>query len=397
MSLCKRLRPCVLLVAVLVMWQGGMVSGQEPAAAIPNLAGKVLTVTGPIDPDQVAQTIAHEHIFIARTRPINEGVPAATNLELTLEPLSLENLSAVRHYTVGPRRDALYNFFDLTDLDDAIAEVSEFKRWGGSTVIDVSNIGLGRDPKALVQVAHATGLNIVMGAGWYQKRYHPPDMDTRTVEELTEVIISDITVGAEGTNIRSGIIGEVGVNGNPLTPNEMKSIRASARASRATGAAITFHVGGHMEEKFTVIETVAAEGGDVTRVVMGHSNWIVDDLPFMKRLLERGVYIQFDTLGYLEALARSRLGRPDDYAVAQAIVELIQAGYVNQILLSQDVCTKLQLKKYGGRGYSYILEFFLPELRRLGVTDAQIQTIMVENPRRVLTFAAPAEGTKATP
>ena len=71
-------------------------------------------------------------------------------------------------------------------------------------------------------------------------------------------------------------------------------------------------------------------------------------------------------------------------------MKLIEQGWVDRILLSQDVCTKLQLKKYGGRGYSYILEFFLPELRRLGVTDAQIRKLMIENPRRILTFAAPA-------
>jgi phosphotriesterase-related protein len=84
-----------------------------------------------------------------------------------------------------------------------------------------------------------------------------------------------------------------------------------------------------------------------------------------------------------------------DSDVARGIVEMIKAGYTDRILLSQDVCTKLQLKSYGGSGYSYIVEYFLPYLKRLGVTDAQIHTIMVENPRRVLTFVAPAAG-KAT-
>ena len=125
----------------------------------------------------------------------------------------------------------------------------EFKRAGGNTIVDVTSIGLGRDPMALQQVADATGLNIVMGAGWYQKFYHPDDMDQRTVEDLRDEIIGDIAVGVGGTGVRSGIIGEVGINGNPLTPNEMKSVRASAEASRATGAAITFHHGGWGKEK----------------------------------------------------------------------------------------------------------------------------------------------------
>ena len=210
-------------------------------------------------------------------------------------------------------------------------------------------------------------------------------MDSRTIEELTDVIVRDIVVGAQGTSVRSGIIGEVGINGNPLTANEMKSIRASARASRITGAAISFHVGGRGEEKFVVLEAVAAEGADLRRVIMGHSNSIADDLPFMKRLLERGVFIQFDTLGR----PNGRLGGVDDGKVARGIVELIEAGYADRVLLSQDVCNKIHLKKYGGTGFSYVLENFLPALRDLGVEEDDIHKMMVENPLRALTFAAP--------
>lgn len=385
-------------VAVLLAAAASRPAGQGAAAAIPNLAGKALTVLGPVDPKTIGPTVTHEHIFIARSLPTMPFArPAATELELQLQPVTLENLSAVRNFTVAAlTRDYPYNFYDLTDFDDAVAEVREFKRWGGDTIVDVSNIGLGRDPQALVRVANATGLKIVMGSGYYAKNFHPPDMDRRTVEELTGTIVHDVTKGAEGTDIRSGIIGEVGVSGNPLTPNEIKSVRASARASRATGAAITFHVGGFMEEKFTVMDLLVEEGADLSRAVFGHSNWVADDLPFMKRMLARGVYIQFDTLGYTEALTRSRLGRPDDWEVAMAIAELIKAGYGDRIVISQDVCTKMQLKKNGGRGYSYILQFFLPELRRLGVTEDQVQRIMVENPRRILTFVAPQPPGRAT-
>jgi phosphotriesterase-related protein len=83
-------------------------------------------------------------------------------------------------------------------------------------------IGLGRDPLALKKVANATGLNIIMGSGWYQRAYHPNDMDRRTVEDLADEIIQDITVGVNHTGIRAGIIGEVGINGDPITPNEEK-------------------------------------------------------------------------------------------------------------------------------------------------------------------------------
>ena len=374
----------VVSLVVLVVLQVSPSAGTNQAATttgIPNLAGKVLTVVGPVDPEVLGQTIMHEHIFIDFQNPVaRANISQATDMGLHLSPVSLNVLSEVRFRRI-PNRDNLY----LTDLGEAIDEVMEFKRHGGQTIVDVTSIGLGRDPHALQQVSQTTGLSIVMGAGWYQKQFHPADMDSRTIEELTDVIVRDIVVGAQGTSVRSGIIGEVGINGNPLTANEMKSIRASARASRITGAAISFHVGGRGEEKFTVLEAVAEEGADLRRVIMGHSNSIADDLPFMKRLLERGVFIQFDTLGRPDG----RLGGVDDGKVARGIVELIEAGYADRVLLSQDVCNKIHLKKYGGTGFSYVLENFLPALRDLGVEEEDIHKMMVENPVRALTFAAP--------
>lgn len=365
------------------------VLAQRTSFTIPDLSGKVQTVLGPMDPERLGKTITHEHIFIDFQKPAHltgvlEGqhrdITNATDMGLYLEPFSMKNLSAVRN-GVAPNRDNLY----LTDVEDAIEEVMHFKRMGGGTIVDVTPIFLGRDPKALVQVANATGLNIIMGAGYYQKQFHPPDFDKWTVEEMTDTIIRDVAVGAEGTDVRSGVIGEVGINGNPLTPNEMKSIRASARAARATGAPISFHVGGYMEEKFKVIDAVVAEGVEPHRIIMGHSNGIATDFAFMKRLLDRGVYIQFDTFGRMG----SRLGSVDDGKVAQGIAALVKAGLGDRILVSQDVCHKIETKRGGGTGYSYILEWVVPELRALGVSDEAIARILVENPKRALTFVAP--------
>ena len=207
----------------------------------------------------------------------------------------------------------------------------------------------------------------------------------------------DITVGVGDTAIRSGIIGEVGINGDPLTPNEIKVVRASARASRATGAAISFHSGGLLREKLDVARIVSEEGGDLTRTIFGHSDVIANNMPLMLELLETGVYVQFDLLG--RVVTALSLGPSDprnpweDYLsiagavlVADAIMKLIDTGYLDRILISQDIATKVQLKRYGGTGYSFILESFLPHLRRIGISDEQINQIMVESPKRVLTL-----------
>jgi phosphotriesterase-related protein len=375
--------------------QSAAIAGQSPAGAPPNMTGKVLTVSGPVDPQAIGTTIMHEHIFIdfnlpdsesERWRAADRTPPAgATAVGIYNQPLTMDKLDLV---VMGyPNKDNWY----LSDEQTAVDEVMEFKRRGGNTIVDVTSIGLKRDPQALRRVASTTGLNIVMGASWYRKSWHPSDMDDRSVESLTDEIVRDVTVGVGDTGIRSGIIGEVGTQGGPLTPNEIKVIKASGRASRSTGAAVTLHTSAQLHEQSKILDLLAAEGADLRRVVIGHSNPIATDMALLTQLLGRGAYIQFDLLGRTPTV-RSRVTDTD---VARAIIDLITAGYAERILLSQDVCTKIQLKAYGGTGFSFILEQFVPYLKRLGVTDQQIETIMVANPRRVLTFIAPAAA-KAT-
>ena len=293
--------------------------------------------------------------------------------------MSLANLSRIRTWTSDNGENLL-----LGDVDLAVREVLDFKRWGGSGIVDCTSIGLGRDPSGLLQVSNATGLHLIMGTGFYLQGFHPPYVAEKSVDELAEIIIQNITVGVSGTPIRSGVIGEVGI-GNGSKPREVKSARAAARASRATGAAISLHSGGHKEEKLTTLDLLVSEGADPNRVIVGHSNHIAREMSLMKRLIKRGAYIQFDLFG--EVIPR--LGRIHDYETARAVAKLVKAGHANRVLLSQDVCTKSMLKTYGGMGFSYVMEFVLPELRRLGVGEDAIWLIMVENPRRVLTFAKP--------
>ena len=358
-----------------------------------NMTGKVMTVRGPIDPDQLGPTLMHEHLFIALYKGVapDDNTPT-TDWCLWDQELTMDKLDLARD------RKPIRDNWVLVDERMAIDEAMEFRYHGGGTIVEVTSIGIRRDPLAISRVSQATGLNVVMGAGWYQKLYHPADMDRRTVEDMTDEIVRDVAVGVGGTAIRSGIIGEVGIEGDPITENEVKSIRASGRASRATGAPISFHRGGKGRERLAVIGILGEEGTDMSRVIFGHSDTISGDLDLMLELLGHGVYIQFDLLGRVGVPLRF-VPADDDLqmfltsagtaAVAAAIPKLIEAGYADRLLLSQDVCTKMQLKRYGGTGYSFILEKFLPEMRSQGVSEEHIQMMMVENPKRILTFVEP--------
>ena len=276
----------------------------------------------------------------------------------------------------------------LTDERTAVDELMDFKEFGGRSVVDVTSIGLKRNPAGLQRVAQATGLTIVMGASWYRRPWHPSDMDGRSVESLTDEIVRDVTVGVDGTAIRAGIIGEVGAAESlkrPLSPNEIKVVRASARASRLTGAAISLHTGLSAGEPPRVLDLLAEEGADLSRVIVGHAHRFAANVPYAKQLAQRGVYIQFDLLGVYGIVWTPE----NDRDVANAIKELMASGYGDRILLSHDVCTKSQLKKYGGNGFASVFEQFVPYLRTQGVTDQQIEMMLVRNPARVLAFAAP--------
>ncbi len=369
--------------------------------------GKVITVRGRVDPDLIGITLMHEHLFLdlrknhlphslavnipGRSEPLitSDDFPA-TELEIWESKLDSKNLHLAN--AIAPISD---NYL-LTDEAVAIDEVNSFKKNGGGTIVDVTSIGLKRDPEALRRVSQASGLHLVMGTGYYQKVFHPEDMDERTLENLTSEIVQDITVGIRDTGIRAGVIGEIGVNGNPITLNEEKSIRAATRASLLTGAAMTFHRGGTGLERHTTLDLVGSEGGDLGRVILGHSDEITDDFELMKDLLERGVYVQFDLIGRefaVNSLDEMNPAASCDSSVtdkdAVAILKLIDAGFGDRILLSHDVCWKTHLRKYGGFGYSFIIEKFLPYLREIGVEEYQINMMMIENPKRILPFVSP--------
>jgi phosphotriesterase-related protein len=196
--------------------------------------------------------------------------------------------------------------------------------------------------------------------------------------------VHDITVGAQGTHIRSGIIGEIGVEGRPLTDNEIKSTRASARASVLTGAPMSFHMGGGTpEEKQRIMDIVGEEGVDLNHVVMGHNS--SGDVAQMKRITARGAYIEFDFMGFgAQAVTPEATDK-----LAQNIANLVNGGLTDRILVGHDVCTQPQLKKNGGGGFGYISNSVVPALKAKGVSDEAIHKILVDNPRRVLTFVAP--------
>ena len=354
------------------------------------LAGKVQTVLGLIDPEELGITLPHEHLLLDGTV---SGVyfiePTETSKRiLAHQPVTLENLSWVRYHAT----DNLDNQI-LLDEQMAIREALLCKLYGGSTIVEQTNVGLGRDPEALARISRATGLNIIMGSGYYiAGSYSKEMMDAKTDEDIAEEIVRDITVGVDDTGIRSGIIGELGCSW-PLKDDERKVLRAAAYAQKRTGAAIWVHPGRNEMAPIESMEVLANAGADLSRVVICHMDRCGFLLDTRRKLLDACCYIEYDLFGFegyysaRVALADGHLpDLPNDVGRIKEIKELIDMGYLKQILVSQDIASKVMLVSYGGWGYAHLLREVVPLMRIYGISDEQINTMMVENPKRLLPF-----------
>ena len=287
-------------------------------------------------------------------------------------------------------RQAL-GLLELTPDDDLITdELRDFRRRGGGTLVDLTLDGVGRDPHRLRRLASATGLNIVMGCGWYRGAHYPAEarIDQRSVDDLAGQIVREFADGVTDTGIRPGIIGEIGTDKPWVSAQEERVHRAAARASLQTGMAITTH-GVQSAVGLDQLKIFTDEGVDPSRVVIGHAD-SYHDLDFYLAVLDAGANLQFDFLGH-----RFGVEETIEPRLVETIVEILERGFAPQLLLSQDVCHNRQLKAHGGFGYVYLHQHFLPTLRTAAVGEGEIKTMTIENPARLLTI--PVAGASGWP
>ena len=350
--------------------------------------GKVQTVRGPIDPADLGVTLTHEHILIDLLDAHGAGPEEAGAAGFYVRPLSIENVGYVRHHKWRNEDNAR-----LSDISAAVDEVLLYKQFGGGALVDATSLGIGRDPVGLSRVSAATGVHIVMGGSYYVESAHPPDMDSRTEEDLTREMVSDITVGADGTRIRTGVIGEVGCSW-PVTDNERKVLRASAHAQRRTGAPILIHPGRNPRGPFQVLEVLREAGADMSHVIMGHIERSLFDRRDFVRLADSGCYIEWDLFGQEQSFygVGRRIDMPSDATRMDTIAWMVAEGYGDRILVAHDVCHKIETRGYGGKGYLYLLGQVVPRMLERGLDRRAIERILVQNPAEALTFREPVTG-----
>jgi len=306
-------------------------------------AGTVMTVLGPIQPEEMGNTLTHDHLVV-------DG--------WGLRPLLYETI------------------FD--DESIAIEEAQKFKTAGGGTICDPTNIGIGRDPGALARISRASGVHVVMGAGWYREAVYPETIATTSTEELARYLVSEITEGVGSTGIKPGFIGEIGTERGQISPAQERVFRAAARAHVRTGIPILTHTTHWGELAIEQLDLLAEKGVDPSAVIVSH----LGDrrgIDIMLPIAERGAWINVDNIGFIAGYA------PLDFR-ADNVAELCSRGLASQVMLSNDICELGQLSAYGGPGYANVIENFLPMLRDRGVTDDDIHRMTIANPAAAFAF-----------
>ena len=340
-----------------------------------------MTVTGPVASASLGLTLMHEHILNdcrCWWNPPKEPERQA----LALGPIHAGILGELR---MDPF--VALNNCTLDEEDVAIAELGQFRAAGGTTVVDPTCRGIGRNPQALVRIANATGLHIVMGSGYYLHTSHPPELAQLSADEIADEIVAEARNGVDGTGIRIGLIGEIGVSSD-FTEAEKKSLRGAARAQRRTGLPLMIHLPAWFRLGHDVLDLAEAEGADLYHTILCHMNPSGEDVDYQTSLARRGAFIEYDMIGMDYWYADQQVQCPSDEDNARFIRRLIDRGLARQVLLSQDVFLKIMLTKYGGFGYAYVLKHFVPRLRRHGVSQDNIQLMLRENPRRVFSSQA---------
>ena len=304
------------------------------------------TVTGAVDVTALGFTLMHEHVFV-----LTEGVNA--------------------------------NFPHLWDrearMKQAVADLSEAKAHGVSTMVDLTVLGLGRDVAFVREAARQSGMQIIAATGLYTYDEVPRYFELRDIDHMVDLFVRDIEVGIQGTDIKAAIL-KCATDEKGVTDGVEKVLRAVARAHRRTGVPISTHTHAASEQGLNQQRIFAEEGIDLHRVVIGHSG-DTEDITYLEKLIAAGSYIGMDRFGLHQFM-------PTERRVA-TIATLCERGHAGHIVLSHDAMCYIDWfpeemrAQFPDFNYLHIPDVAIPALRAAGVSDEHIRAMTIDNPRTI--------------
>jgi phosphotriesterase-related protein len=311
---------------------------------------QVQTVLGPVDAGALGRTLMHEHVFVL-TAEVQQNYPEEWGEE-----------------------DAR--------VADAVRRLSELPKHGIDTIVDVTAIGQGRNVPRVARIARQVPeLNIVVATGIYTFDEVPLFFTRRPPKAMTDFFVRDITEGIAGTGVKAGML-KCAVDEKGLTKGVEQVLRSVAQAHRQTGTPVTIHTHAAGQHGPAILEVLKQEGANLDRVVLGHSGDAVEDPGYLERMAEAGLTLGMDRFGI------------DHFAPFEAraalVVELWRRGLADRMVLSHDTCCYIDWFAPGSLDdlkhwhYLHVSQDVLPYLRDHGVSEDDIDTMLVRNPARIL-------------
>ncbi|CFQ30816.1 phosphotriesterase-related protein [Yersinia bercovieri] len=243
---------------------------------------------------------------------------------------------------------------------------------GVANIVEVTNRYMGRNPQFLLNLMRDSGINVIASTGYYTDSFYPPMVRESTAQQLAQTMIDEIETGIDGTELKAGVIAEIGTSEGVITADEAKVFHAAALTHHATGLAISTHTS-FSTMGLQQIALLKQHGVPLDRVVIGHCD-LKEQPDLILQMIDMGVYVQFDTIGKNSYF-------PDERRVAM-LVTLAQHGLLDRVMLSMDITRRSHLTINGGSGFSYLVDSFIPMLLAAGISQAQVEMMLRHNPNK---------------
>ncbi|HOO73800.1 MAG TPA: hypothetical protein PLS66_00775 [Tepiditoga sp.] len=262
---------------------------------------------------------------------------------------------------------------NLDCYDETLEEIKELFSMGIKNIVEVTNIGMERDISYINRLGEKSGMNFIVSTGFYKEPFLPEYVYEKNEKELAQIMISEIEKGIDNTGVKAGIIGEIGTSNNEIKDSELKIFKAASIAHLETGKPITTHttLGTMGKEQIKIFREY---GVDLNKVIIGHTD-LTGDEGYIEDLINKGVYVEIDTIGKIKYLS--------DEKRLDIVNKLCSKGYSERMVLSMDITRKSHMKKFGGIGYTYLMNYFIPELLKMNVKNNDIENMLRYNPLKI--------------
>lgn len=342
---------------------------------------------GPVQPSELGSVLTHEHLSdTLDDRVFLKGPPDLHHAEMKSCSFSIENLWWIRQF---PYSHAENLRFHGPDVEVAVLEEMRFMRaQGGGTVVENTCRGMGRNLPFMRRVTKETGIHVVAGTGYYVAANYDSSVLNKSVEQLEKEFTADINEGADGTDSRCGVIGELGCSW-PLHDFEKRVLQAAASVQESTGAPSIIHPGRDPKAPSEIARVFSEAGGKMKHTVMSHlERTFVDADQLVEFAASHGCYCEHDLFGIETSHYQPgpHFSMPSDAQRLAQLARLVEEGFGDRIVVSHDIHTRHRLMKFGGHGYSHIRLNVVPAMLRRGFSQQVVRAITETNPQTWLTF-----------